>query len=109
MTAAKIMKCKYAMAQKELGRSAGPYNADWDKPKGSRLAVYRGNLAKFSQNPGLKKLLLATGTSKIGEASPYDDLWGIGMDVKDKRALTPSKWTGKNWLGEALMKVRKKL
>ncbi len=108
-TAAKIMKCKYAKAQKELGRSAGPFNPDWDKPSGSRAVVYRGTLAKFSQDPKLKALLLATKGCKIGEASPYDDLWGIGLDVKHKDAFTPAKWAGKNWLGEALMKVRAKL
>ncbi len=107
-TLAKILSAKYPKAQKELGRSVTPFNpAKWDRL--SRDVVYQGNLHKFAENPALGKLLKATGKAKIGEASPYDDLWGIGMDAKAKGAFNPATWKGKNWLGEALMRVRKAL
>ena len=108
-SANKIMREKWPKAQKELGRAAGPYNPAWDEPHGSRFVVARGTLAKFEQNDDLRKLLLSTGDSVLGEASPYDDVWGIGFDTQDPRAWTPSQWTGKNWLGQALMAVRTQL
>ena len=71
-----------------------------------REVVYRGNLAKFSQSPDLKALLLATGSQTLAEASPTDRIWGIGLAAEDPRATDRSAWRGKNWLGEALMRVR---
>ena len=36
------------------------------------------NLAKFSQNENLRLALLHTGEHRLAEASPYDNIWGIG-------------------------------
>jgi hypothetical protein len=69
-------------------------------------AVIKGNIAKFSQNEKLKEFLLNTQEKILVEASPYDKIWGIGMDENDKDILDPSKWKGENLLGKALMKVR---
>ena len=74
-----------------------------------REVVYRGNLAKFGQNDDLLALLLATGSKTLVEASPKDRIWGIGLSADDPRATQPSAWPGKNWLGEALMRVRTEL
>ena len=62
--------------------------------------------AKFSQNPDLMEKLKNTGTSVIGEASPHDNLFGIGLSIHNPLALDNTKWTGKNLLGVGLMKVR---
>ena len=105
-TMGKILVAVWPKAQKELGRSAGPWNPAWDEPKGSRTVVLRGTLAKFRQNPELREKLLATGDTRIGEASPYDDVWGIGFGQDDPRAWDTAEWTGKNWLGNALMQAR---
>jgi ribA/ribD-fused uncharacterized protein len=68
-----------------------------------RHIMLKGNLAKFLQNPELKKELLATGDAILGQVS--DDLVrGIGVHTYDH-----TKWTGKNWNGEILMKARKML
>lgn len=40
----------------------------------------------------------------IAEVSPYDKIWGIG--VQKKKGLTESGWKGLNLLGKALMEVR---
>jgi ribA/ribD-fused uncharacterized protein len=107
-TLAKILKSKYPKAVKDLGREVTPFSASkWDKVSPS--IVYEGNLEKFGQNAGLKRLLLATGDKTIVEASPDDTIWGIGMYASDPRATKPSQWLGKNLLGKALMKVRKTL
>jgi ribA/ribD-fused uncharacterized protein len=101
-----ILKAKWPKAQKELARKAGPWNPEWDAPEGSRTVVLRGNMAKFRQDSVLLHALLATGDTLIGEASPFDDRWGIGMRMSRQGAWRPSEWTGTNWLGKALMQVR---
>jgi len=68
--------------------------------------VYRGNLAKFDQNEGFKDFLLKTGNKIIVEASPFDKIWGIGMNQHNEKVYNPLLWNGQNLLGFALMKVR---
>jgi ribA/ribD-fused uncharacterized protein len=94
--------------QKALGRKVQGFDESrWNST--CRDIVYRGNLAKFSQNPDLKELLLATGSKTLAEASPTDRIWGIGLAADDRRVTVKSAWRGKNWLGEALMRVRAEL
>ena len=71
--------------------------------------IYHANLAKFSQNPELKSVLLGTGDIPLAEASPADRNYGIGLEATDPRAEDPANWTGKNLLGETLMRVRRSL
>ena len=47
-----------------------------------------------------------TGDTEIVEASPFDKIWGIGMDENHPEAETPEKWKGTNWLGEVLTSLR---
>ena len=68
--------------------------------------IFHANLAKFSQHPELKAVLLETGDSILAEASPVDRNYGIGFAESDPEARDPSKWTGKNLLGQTLEKVR---
>ena len=101
----KILKATSPRAQKALGRQVRGFDAGrWTAA--CRDAVYRGNLAKFSQDEELRALLLATGDRTLVEASPTDRIWGIGLAADDPRAQDPSAWRGTNWLGEALMQVR---
>ncbi len=67
------------------------------------------NLAKFEQHESLLKQLLSTDNKIIVEASPYDQIWGIGLHWEDDDVLDESKWKGQNLLGVALMEVRKQL
>lgn len=69
--------------------------------------VKDGNFFKFSQNEDLKKKLLATSDAFIAEASPFDRIWGIGIDVAAVKAGVT--WQGENLLGKAIMQVRNKL
>ncbi|MEY2863728.1 MAG: hypothetical protein RLY58_1435, partial [Pseudomonadota bacterium] len=43
------------------------------------------------------------------EASPVDQIWGIGLAADDPRAANPAQWRGLNLLGFALMHVREQL
>ena len=93
---------------KQFGRKVRNFDDEVWKVK-SREVVEEGNYAKFTQNEELKEFLLSTGNDLIAEASPFDKRWGIGLGKKDKRALDPKQWKGKNWLGVALMNVRAKI
>lgn len=64
-------------------------------------------MAKFGQNPKLKQLLVETGNAELVEASPYDRVWGVGVDVR--AAMNKQNWNGQNLLGKALMDVRTQL
>jgi ribA/ribD-fused uncharacterized protein len=68
--------------------------------------VLRGSIAKFQQHPQLQEYLLKTGDCALAEASPVDNIWGIGFEAADARAKDPTLWTGLNLLGFTLMQVR---
>jgi hypothetical protein len=71
--------------------------------------VYKANLAKFSQNAELKNKLLATGGKMFVECSPYDRIWGNGLNITDTLKTPMIEWLGTNRLGLAIMKVRNTL
>ncbi len=61
--------------------------------------------AKFQQNPSLREHLVATGSKRLVEASPYDTFWGIGLRNRDPDAREHKLWRGINHLGQLLMVV----
>ena len=76
---------------KRLGQTAS-MRWDWERVK---VRVMRKALrAKFSQNPALGRMLVATGDAVIHEDSPTDLFWGK---------------LGKDMLGKLLMEVRDEL
>ena len=90
---------------KKLGRKIrGFEHTLWDAHKYD--IVVEGNKAKFSQNPDIKEFLLSTGDAIIAEASPYDNIWGIGLDREQALKGTVEQWKGENLLGCVLMDVR---
>lgn len=91
---------------KALGRKVKNFNrAEWERV--STNYVYKGNQAKFTQNPDLKKYLLQFAEASVFvEASPYDTIWGIGLKESDPRAKDPNKWCGQNKLGFVLTTLR---
>jgi ribA/ribD-fused uncharacterized protein len=104
-TLALIMKTNNAKEQKRLGRLVTNFDADvW--AANAKAIVYRGTYAKFTQNVALAGALDSTGSSTLVEASPYDQIWGIGLAAEDPLALDPATWNGLNWLGEIITKVR---
>ncbi|VDK68262.1 unnamed protein product [Onchocerca ochengi] len=79
----------------------------WNKI--SSDVMRRGNFAKYTQNPLLRKKLFYTYGSTLVECSPTDLEWGIGLDINEPDALSPSKWRGKNKLGQILTEIREEL
>ena len=51
--------------------------------------AFRGNLDKFLQNENLRLTLLHTGERRLAEASPNDNIWGIGLRASDYLASSP--------------------
>lgn len=104
-TAKKILASDNPRDMKALGRKVKNFNAtEWDNVKFK--LVKEGNFLKFDQNPDMKRILMSTGNTTLVEASPYDKVWGIGLDENDPRALEESKWLGENLLGKALTELR---
>lgn len=104
----KILNNGNPMIYKKLGRCVKPFDSDiFDKNKYQFMidVVY----AKFSQNEYLKRILISTKDAILVEASPKDNIWGIGMDINQPGFKDPSRWQGQNLLGKALMAVRQKL
>lgn len=107
-TAEKIMKTSNPRDQKILGRSVKDFNKDrWDRV--NLNIVYRANLAKFTQIKELKEALLSTGNRILVEASPYDQIWGIGMGEEEPGVDNPINWKGQNLLGQAITLVKQEL
>lgn len=86
-----------ALDAKAMGYTAGDVDKKaWDARK--YQVMQRAMWAKFTQNARLKKLLRQTGTLHLIEANLDDYTWGCGKDG-----------SGANWVGVALMNVRRNL
>jgi ribA/ribD-fused uncharacterized protein len=104
-TAENVLQAKHPKECKALGRKvSGFVKETWEE--NCKNFVYDASFHKFSQNPSMKKILMATGDTILVEASPYDAIWGIGLDEKAARETPSEKWPGTNWLGEILTKLR---
>ncbi len=85
------------MIAARMGRSRSrPLRPDWDAVKAETM--YEGVRAKFTQHMELRALLLGTGNARIVEHTRRDRYWGDGGDG-----------SGRNLLGELLMRVRAEL
>ncbi|NJL12497.1 MAG: NADAR family protein [Microscillaceae bacterium] len=93
---------------KALGRKVAAFDqAVWENHRFE--IVVQGNHHKFSQHEALKTFLLDTAPAVLVEASPRDQIWGIGMGAQNPLATQPAYWKGQNLLGFALMEVRHQL
>ena len=90
---------------KRLGRQVRQFDHDTWLHERENIA-FRGNLAKFSQNENIRLALLHTGERRLAEASPYDNIWGIGFRASDHRAFSPHTRRDSNPLGQTLEHVR---
>lgn len=104
-SALKIIENQDPYTAKKLGRKVKGYDdVEWSKV---RYKIMTNVLySKFGQNKAMCNELLSTGNKLIVEASPYDKIWGIGLQTDDPLALDPSNWQGENLLGKAIMEVR---
>ncbi|GAB0492692.1 hypothetical protein MMPV_003961 [Pyropia vietnamensis] len=94
-------------AAKRAGRAVVGFDqAAWNAEV--REVAFVTCLAKFSSSPERKAALLDTlpHSRRLVEASPRDRVWGVGLGIANPDAEVPSKWRGRNLLGEALERVR---
>jgi len=102
---AQVLQASTPNAAKALGRKVRGFNDQrWLQHRYD--IVVQANQAKFSQNPKLNEYLMRTGSRVIVEASPVDDIWGIGLAQDHADVNDPNLWKGLNLLGFALMQVR---
>lgn len=109
-SADKILRLEYPGDQKKVGREVKNFDpVVWDENKFD--IVVQSNINKFEQNPDLLEMLMDTKDLILVEASPYDNIWGIGIPISDpiENLTDETKWKGENLLGKALMKVREEL
>lgn len=103
-----ILRAASPAEAKKLGRSVRNFDPTvWEQHRFE--IVVAGNVLKFSQHPALKTYLIQTGERILVEASPRDQIWGIGLGKENERAANPPEWRGLNLLGFALMEVRDRL
>lgn len=101
----KIIACNTPGEAKKFGRQVQNYDGQiWDEKK--RDIVNLGNIHKFNQYPIFADYLLKTGDKVLVEASPTDNIWGIGMSQNNKEVENVHAWRGQNLLGFALMSAR---
>jgi ribA/ribD-fused uncharacterized protein len=104
--ATKIMNETNPKNIKKYGRQVKNFSEDiWNKNK--YKFMYEGVYEKFYQNQELKTKLLQTENKFLVEASPYDNIWGIGFN-KSEALKNKNNW-GQNLLGKILNEVREKL
>ena len=76
--------------------------------KDSRLRIMaRAVMRKFESSEKLRRMLACTGQDRLLYAAQFDPVFGIGFMMKDA-ANREEEW-GRNYLGEMLMLVRKRL
>lgn len=103
-----IMNTSDPKKHKELGRRVRNFDADvWNNIADE--IVFQGNYAKFSQNPMLFEKIIESKNKMYVECSPYDKIWGNGLDINTTLQTPKEDWPGTNRLGKAIMRVRNEL
>ena len=107
----RILKVKTPREAKMIGREVRNFNQHrWSED--SYHLVGEVVHAKFTSqgNENLKAFLLNFPDNTIFiEASPYDKIWGVGMDRNHANIFNPDQWLGDNKLGFILTELRQTL
>jgi len=108
-TANLIYNASTPFKAKQLGRLVKPFNEQkWDEEKVAIMV--RALQLKTNQHAEIKQFLInAPADVVFVEASPYDRIWGIGLNASDPNAKVKSKWRGQNLLGECWNIVKNSL
>lgn len=104
-SAEKILNTNNVRKQKQFGRLVKGFDNEIWKLNAPEI-VYNGNKEKFKQNKDFFNLLLSTRGQTIVEASPDDNIWGIGLTKEQEEAKSIFTWQGTNWLGIVLTELR---
>lgn len=104
-TAEKILKLDNPKDIKQLGREVKNFSEEkWDKVR--EEIMYKAVKAKFEQDRLCNYCIKEYPDAIFVEGSPYDKIWGVGIQFDDYRIFNKNNWKGKNLLGKILTKVR---
>lgn len=106
----RIMAAESPNQCKQIGREVKNYDDKvWSEKRVD--AMYKVVKAKFEQDEKCRKFLLNPKFEgkKFVEGSPFDKIWGVGIDYRDDRVDDETKWNGQNLLGKTLDRVRDEL
>lgn len=99
-TAEKILKTKNPRKQKELGRQVSNYEDKmWSDVRQNIMTEILKH--KFNSE-ALKYLKEKYKEYEFVEASPYDKIWGVGLDENNEKILNENNWLGQNLLGKCI-------
>jgi len=99
-----ILSSSSPREQKRLGRLVRDFSeCEWSLVRFD--IVVKNNYDRARLDRPFQDALLSTRGLSLVEASPYDRIWGIGMDVGNPEILNRENW-GENLLGDALVEVR---
>ena len=105
VTLKRIISSSDASAAKRYGREVLGFDKEIWQTNRNKIVI-TGNFNKFNQNNALREFLVNTKRRTLVEASPIDNIWGIGLAKDNTKIENPEKWRGLNLLGFALMEVR---
>ena len=104
-SAEEVLSTDDPAVQQALGRKATGYVHNvWQGKR--QMVLFKGLMAKFSQNQELLEKLLGTGDSWLVECAGSDKIWACGIRLDDEKRHDTTNWTGTNILGFTLMEVR---
>lgn len=108
-TVQKMLEAKTPKDVKALGRQVKGFDPEkWDAI--SSRYMTKAVTMRYEQDKKFAKMLTDKkyeGKTFV-EASPYDKIWGIGMNEDDPDVEDKSKWQGQNKLGKCLTALRDK-
>jgi ribA/ribD-fused uncharacterized protein len=81
--------------------------ASYESEKEAITDVYNDRIRE--KTSGYTASKLCGHTVILVEAAVNDEIWGIGLDQSDAKAINPNTWRGENLLGFALTVVREQL
>lgn len=105
--ASQILRTSDPQKHKELGRKVIGFKQEiWDEKKYPLMvAILKEKFLDPRNEYHLSELLKCKG-KMIVEASPRDNIWGVGLSIeKCMKTENSSKWKGQNLLGKALEEV----
>ena len=101
-----VAQCADPAEMKRLGRQVANYvQSVWEAHREG--VVLRACTLKFDQNAAVREQLLGTGRTVLMEVNPRNQVWSIGISLRDALAGVPP--TGLGLLGKILMRVRERL
>lgn len=93
---------------KKIGRSVKNFDEKTWQTTAPKIVKFGANL-KFTQNLDLTEILLNSKHNFFCEASPYDKIWGCGLDEIQAKKTPPKDWPGLNLLGNIFTELKKEI